>query len=219
MRAYRQLPPGSPEANATLERLLADYDKADYLAPVRNAARERISNRDWFGVQDLVATAVEKIAATLGGPRGKGADTAWVSFCYQRVEDLVEWVRRAERQDPEKAEPRQVEDAAEKIDPVDELAAEAVLDTDWHGKIQENDAEWLEAFVSRELAKIADDRIRDVARDLFSAAPTPMKELAQRYGVERTQIHRWREIARTRIYAALQTQNEREIDISWLRPR
>jgi DNA-binding Lrp family transcriptional regulator len=220
VRAYRQLPPGSPEASATLVRLLGDYDKTGYLAPVWNAARERISRRDWFGVEDLAASAIEEIVATLGGERGKGADTAWVSFCYQRVEDAYRAIvgRRGERQDPEKAEPREVEDG-ENIDPVDEIASEAVLDTDWHGKIEANDAEWLEAFVSRELAKVPDDRIREVARDLFGAAPTPMKELAERYGVERTQIHRWREIARTRIYAALQTQNEREIDISWLRPR
>ncbi len=220
VRAYRQLPPGSPEANATLVRLLGDYKKPGYLAPVWNAAHERISNRDWFGVEDLMARAIEEIAATLGGPRGKGADTAWVSFCYQRVEDAYRAMvgRRGERQDPEKAEPRNVE-AGEKIDPVDEISSEAVLDTNWHGRIEESNAEWLEAFVSRELAKIPDDRIREVARDLFGAVPTPMKELAERYGVERTQIYRWCEIARTRIYAALQTQNERDIDISWLRPR
>ncbi|MDB4913711.1 MAG: hypothetical protein JWM95_1355 [Gemmatimonadetes bacterium] len=220
VRAYRQLPPGSPEATATLSRLLGNYDRDGYLAPLWQAARHRLSGRDWFGVEDLVAGAIEEIVDTLSGPRGKGADTAWIAFLHQRLEDAYRALvgRRGERQDVEKAEPTLNEDG-ELIDALERVASEEAAATDWHGRVEGNDVEWMEQFVARELAKIADDNIREVARDLFSPKPTSMKELENRYSVDRFQIHRWREIARTKIYAALQRQSERDIDISWLKAR
>lgn len=220
VRAYRQLPPGSPEANATLARLLGNYDRDGYLAPLRQAASYRLSERAWFGVDDLVAEAIGQIVDSLSGPRGKGADLAWSSFLHQRLEDAYRALdgRRGERQDPERAEPSLNEDG-EFTDPLEAVPSEAAAATSWHGRAEGNDVEWLEAFVARELAKIPDDKIREVARDQFSATPSSMKELELRYGVDRFQIHRWRDIARTKIYGALQRQNERDIDISWLKSR
>lgn len=221
VRAYRQLPRGSPEANATLARLLGNYDRYGYLAPLWQAAKYRLSDRDWFGPEDLVARAIEEIVSTLGGPRGKGADTAWVAFLHQRLEDAYRAMvgRRGERQDVEKVEPYLDEESGKLVHPAEEIASDMAPATGWHGKVDENNTQWMEEFVARELAKIADDRIRGVARDLFSAQPSAMDALSERYGVDRFQIHRWREIARTKIYAALQRQNERDIDISWLKRR
>ena len=126
--------------------------------------------------------------------------------------------RRGERQDVEKVEPT-LNDDGELIDALEWVASEETAAIDWHGRVESNDAEWLEQFVARELARIRDANIREVARNLFSANPSSMKELEDRYGVDRFQIDRWREIARTRIYAALQRQNERDIDLSWLKAR
>jgi hypothetical protein len=220
VRAYRQLPPGSAEANATLTRLVGHYDRDGYLAPLWQAARYRISDRDWFGVEDLFARAIEEVVDTLGGPRGKGADTAWVAFLRQRLEDAYRAMvgRRGERQDVEKVEPL-MNDEGELIDALEGVSSEAGAATPWHGRVEGNDVEWLEQFIARELARIPEETIREVGRDQFSAEPSSMKELEGRYGVDRFQIHRWREIARTRIYAALQRQNERDIDISWLKAR
>ena len=223
VRAYRQLVRAygeSREANATLARLLGNYERDGYLAPLWQAARYRISDRDWFGVEDLVARAIEEIVDTLAGPRGKGADTSWVAFLHQRLEDGYRAMvgRRGERQDVEKVGPMVNEDG-ELTDALEGVSSEAGAATDWHGRVEGNDAEWLEQFVARELARIPDNTIREVGRDQFSAEPSSMKELEQRFGVDRFQIRRWREIARTRIYAALQRQNERVIDISWLKAR
>lgn len=220
VRAYRQLPPGSPEANCTLMRLVGNYDRDGYLAPLWQAAKHRLSDRDWFGAEDLFAQAIEEIVITLGGARGKGADTAWVSFLRQRLEDAYRTLvgRRGERQDVEKTEPTQNEDG-ECIDALDGVPSDAAATLDWHGRVDGNDAEWLEGFIARELAKIPDETIRRVAHDCFGTEKHSMKQLETRYGVDRFQIRRWREIARTRIYAALQRQNERDIDISWLTVR
>lgn len=220
VRAYRQLPIGSVEANATLSRLLGNYDRDGYLAPLWQAAKYRLSGRESFGVEDLVARAIEEIVETLGGPRGNGADTSWIAFLRQRLEDAYRSMvgRRGERQEPERAEPTANEEG-EPVDALEQVASEQAAATDWHGRVEANNVDWLEQFVARELAKIPDDSIREVARNLFSAEPSSMKELEARYGVDRFQIYRWREIARTRIYAALQRQNERDIDISWLKAR
>ena len=219
VRAYRQLPPGSPEANATLARLLGNYEKEGYLRPLWQAARLRISNRDWFGIDDLVADAIEEIAVSLGGPRGKGADIAWVAFLNQRLEDAyrAKVGRRGERQEPEKAEFRYVEDG-EHTDLFDTIGSDAVAYAPWHGKVEGNDLVWLEEFVARVLAQLP-DTIRQVAQARFSPEPVPMEALCDRFGVDRFQIRRWVEIARTTLYAALKAQKERDIDISWLKAR
>jgi len=137
VRAYRQLPVGSPEANATLSRLLGNYDRDGYLAPLWQAARQRVSGRDWFGVDDLVSVAIEEIVKSLGGPRGKGADTAWIAFLHQRLQDAYRAMvgRRGERQDVQKVEPTANEDG-ELVDALDHVHSEEAAATTWHGRVE-----------------------------------------------------------------------------------
>jgi hypothetical protein len=219
-RAYRQLPHDSAAAKATIGRLLDFEDRHGYLASLQRAARRRISPHDWFDSDELVAETIKEIYLNIGTPRGKGAEFYWYKYLRQRLEDAYRTLngRFNERRDPERAQPRVDEETSGEVDPVDEL--DSASPTAWHGNTDPDLTQWLEEFVARELAKISDDRIREVARNLFSAEPSTQQELADRYGVDRSQIMRWREIARGVIYAALQVQNEHPgFDVSWLKSR
>jgi|GEM_PF-2511136 len=225
VRAYRQLGMGRA-AEATLGRLLTNDATYGYLRPLRKMARRKVSSRDWFSVEDLVDQSISVIAEALAGPRGDGACEHWISFLKQRMEDAYRLFngRRRGRQDPPRADPRQDPESGLWSDPADDPGA---LHASWHGRVDSGHEEWLEAFITRTLATITDTRIREVAQDLFSAAPSPISSqagieeggnipLTERYGVDRYKIYRWRRIARAKLLAALRNQNEREVDLSWL---
>ena len=222
VRAYRQLGPGRA-ADATLARLLTNDEKYGYLRPLRKMARRKVSSRDWFSANDLVDQSIGEIALALGGAHGEGAHEHWLSFLKQRLEDAYRSLngRRRERQDPPRAEPHKDAETGRWTDPIDSTDA---LHAPWHGRVESNHEEWLEAFIMRTLATIADGRIREVAQDLFSADPSPISgearrgkvPLTKRYEVDRYTIYRWRRIARAKLLAALRKQNEREVDLSWL---
>jgi hypothetical protein len=219
-RAYRQLPHDSAAAEATIGRLLDFEDRYGYLASLQRAARRRISRRDWFDSDELVLETIKEIYLNIGTARGKAAEIYWFKYLRQRLEDAYRSLngRFNERRDPKRATPRMDEETGEEVDAVDDV--DAATPTAWHGNIDPDLTQWLEEFVGRELAKIRDDRIREVARNLFSTNPSTQQELAERYGVDRSQIMRWRESARGVVYAALIAQNERpEFDMSWLKPR
>jgi hypothetical protein len=212
VRAYRQLPKGSPAAEATLNRLLAMDDKYGYLAPLRKAAANRISDDDFFSEEDLVEETVREMAKALAGPRGKGADLYWIKFLYQRLEDGYRSLngRRGERADPPKVR-RWENEEGKQVNPADEAARGEAT---WHGNIDGDNQEWIEDFVKRQIEKIAEPRIREVARELFKADPPSMVELAERMGVDRRKVSEWRDVARARILAGLRQQGERDIDLS-----
>lgn len=219
-RAYRQLPHDSAAAKATIGRLLDFEDRHGYLGSLQRAARRRISPHDWFDADELVLETIKEVYLNIGTPRGEGAELYWYAYLRQRLTDAYRSLngRHNERRDPERAQPRVDQETGEEIDPVDEI--DSAMSTAWHGNLDPDLTQWLEEFAARELAKISDGRIREVARNLFSAEPSTQKELAKRYGVDRSQIIRWREIARGVIYAALQVQNEHpDFDVSWLKPR
>src|SRR5687768_10442386 len=98
VRAYQQLPPGEA-ADATLGRLLGYNDRDGYITPLYKAAKRRLSRHDAYGVDDLVQDTISEIVDTLGGPRGAGAEKAWVSYLTQRMEDAYRKLagRRGER--------------------------------------------------------------------------------------------------------------------------
>ena len=222
VRAYRQLGPGRA-GEATLARLLTNDATYGYLRRLRQMARRKVSSHDWFDADYLVDEAIGEIALTLGGPRGEGADKHWVAFLKQRLEDAFRSLngRRRERQDPPRAEPHEDPKTGRWSDPME---SEDVLHAPWHGRVESDLEEWLEAFIVRTLATIADDRIREVAHDLFSADPSPISgkarggkiPLTERYGVDRHAIYRCRRIARAKLLAALRKQSEREVDLDWL---
>ena len=224
VRAYRQLRSG-PAADATLARLLGYNEKYGYITPLYNAAKRRISRHDAYGVDDLVHDTIGEIVETLAGPRGEGAENAWVSFLRQRMEDAYRKLvgRRGERR-PQLAEVVTDSETGEEIDPIE---AAGVTTGPWQGKVPPSQLEWLEAFIRRTFAKIADERLRAIAFDMFSDDPTPVSSndpndtntLTNRFGVDRYKIYRWQRAARVVLRAALESQNEVDIDIDWLKPR
>ena len=222
VRAYRQLRLGRA-AEATLGRLLTNDEKYGYLRPLRKMARRRVSSRDWFDADYLVDQTISELTLALAGPRGEGAHEHWLSFLSHRLEDAYRSLngRRRERQDPPRADPRPDPETGRWSEPADDADA---LHAPWHGRVGPSNEEWLEAFIMRTLATIADDRIRQVAQDLFSADPSPISgeavqgraPLTERFGFDRYTIYRWRRIARAKLLAALRKQNECEVDLSWL---
>ena len=222
VRAYRQLGSGRA-AEATLERLLLNDATYGYLRPLRRMAARKVSARDWFSADDLVDQAIGEIALALAGPRGEGADKHWLSLLRQRLEDAYRSLngRRGERRDPPRAEPREDPETGLVSDPADGPNA---LHAPWHGRVDSGLAQWLEEFVARTLALIPDDRMREAVQDQFSADPSPVTgkgsggkiPLTKRYGVSASTIHKWCRIARAKLLVALQKQDEREIDLSWL---
>jgi hypothetical protein len=222
VRAYQQLGQG-PAADATLARLLASDEQYGYLRPLRAKARRMVSHRDWFDTDILVDEAIGEIVLALPGPRGVGAHNHWISFLHQRLIDAYRALngRRGTRQDPPRVDPREDPETGLHLDPVD-LAEDGAAP--WHGRVQANDLEWLEEFIERTLRTIVDQRIREVALDLFSAEPSPISgtgddgqpSLTERFQVDRYTIYRWRKIARTKLLVALREQDERDIDVSWL---
>src|SRR5437773_8501039 len=224
VHAYRQLRSG-PAADATLGRLLGYNEKYGYLTPLYKAAGRRISRHDAYGVDDLVQDTSGEIVESLPGPRGEGAEKAWISFLHQRLEDAYRKLvgRRGERRPP-RAEVITDTETGQEIDPIE---AAGVTKAPWHGSVPSSQLEWLEAFIRRTFATISDERIRAIGFDMFSDNPTPVSSknpkdantLTHRFGVDRYRIYRWQRYARAVLYAALGSQNEVEIDIGWLKPR
>ena len=220
VRALRELRVGRT-ADAILTRLLSMATQYSYMRPLRGLARRRVQKSDWFDADYLFGQAVTTVGLALLGPQGAGADTAWIAFLAQRLEDAYRELngRRDERADRDRVDAKIDPESGELHDPVDGPDAQPAP---WHGRVAPDLVEWLEAFITRTVATIRDDRIRQVALDLFSAEPTKIDGtggLAERYGVTRDTIIRWRDAARAKVLAALSTQNEREIDVGWLERR
>ena len=94
----------------------------------------------------------------------------------------------------------------------------------WRARVEPSLLEWLEPFIERTMGEIEDGDIRAIGLDLFSLNPTPVSSsdpkdpntLTGRFGVSRSTIYRWQDAARWTLYAALDGQDEREIDLSFL---
>ena len=215
VRAYRQLHPG-PAADATLERLLGHNERYGYITMLYTATQRRISRLSAYGPDDLVYDAIGEIVATLAGPRGESAERLWVRYLHDCLEEAHRKLigRRGERLE------KRSDKAPDEWDDGDE----PIASIPWQGSVETDNLEWLERFIERTAAAIPDERIRAVALDLFSESPTPVSSddpddantLTGRFGVKRFTIYRWQRAARAVLRAALERQNEREIDISFL---
>jgi hypothetical protein len=110
----------------------------------------------------------------------------------------------------------------EEIDPMDGPHA---LHAPWHGTVRPNNEEWLRDFARRTFARIRDENIRTVGLNLVADDPvqissedrTNTSTLEHRLGVGRDQINRWLRAARAILRAALEQQNEKEIDTTRLK--
>ncbi len=225
VRAFRQIRSGR-NADLTLERLLTSDSVYGYLRPLRKMARRRVSKDDWFDADYLVDETLSFIAMALVGPQGENADKYWISFLKQRMEDAYRSLvgRRGERQDPPRVTSVANPDTDETREPWDRDDA---LPSPFHGSVAPDKIEWLESFIRRVLAKIKDDLIREVARDQFSADPSPVSgkvrdgkiSLTARYNVDRGVIYRCLRIARLKLLTELRAQRECDIDLSFLDAR
>jgi hypothetical protein len=229
-RAYRQLAGEDDEAaRATLARLLGEKKgRPEYLGTVLWHATRRVPrHQHWQEALDLFQDAVALVIEVLPTERGRYAERAWRSFCYQRLIDA--WRRRQGRRG-ERAESRRVEPAAdedaEALDPLD-LAEDL---PPWHAAVRPDKLPWLEELVGRVVAGVADPFVRAVAEDQWlSGDPSPIsgartsaggrKPLTRRYGKSRFQVYRALNAARARLFAALATQNEVEVDLEALRTK
>lgn len=232
VRAFRQLLATTGEADgslsrassATLQRLLATEHEHRYFRPLRNKARRLVGGGQEFEVEDLIFQAKQDIAMALVGPRGKGAEQYWASFQVQRLVDTwrEQYGRRGERIEPKRADPQIDQETGMEIDVGSNVTGEGI---DWHGNVAPDKEEWFRNFVRRTLARISDDRIREVAQDqwgdkpsrISSTDPNDASTLCRRYDVSRFVIGRWLNIAAALLYAALESQDEMDLDIGWIK--
>jgi hypothetical protein len=225
VRAFRQLV-GTRGGEATLGRLLTTDATYGYLRPLRRMAEKLVKpGSDWFDPTYLVEHAVSFIAEALAGPRGEGADRAWHRFLRHRLIDAYRDLNGREngRRDPPRFEPRRDPNTGMRQDPLELVDSD---DAPLNGNVGSDSEGWLWNFVQRTLPTvIADPVVLEVALDLFGKDPSPISgkgtphkpAMTVRYGVDRYQIYRWRQVARVKLLRALEEQNEREIDVSWLR--
>lgn len=224
VRAFQALGCTGRAAEATLGRLLTQNATYGYLTPLRRMAEQRVSARDWFDADYLVDETIGVIWKALAGPQGKNAHRAWLSFLKQRLEDAYRNLngRRNERRDRERAEPRLDPESGNELDP---LESEAALDAPWQGRLGPDVEEWFETFARRSIARIQHAQIREVGLDQVSSSPSSLSgpgthgkpSLADKYSVNRFQIMRWRDAAFARLLVDLEQQDEREIDVTWVR--
>jgi DNA-directed RNA polymerase specialized sigma24 family protein len=215
-RAFRQLPPGSPAANATLSRLIGEEDEAGYLAPVLGWARRRLRKRRDMEPEDLVQATRWRIAKTLGSSRGKGAETVWLSYLYQQFIDACrdELGRRATTNDDLDFVEPTTDENGEELNPLENVSADVVIP--WHGTAT-SDTVWLAQFLEQTIEEIADADLRAVGRLIISGERYEKSELARALGITRWVLEPRLRSVLARIRAALETQSDRpNLDISFL---
>jgi hypothetical protein len=223
VRAYRRLHP-SPAADATLERLVGHNDRYGYITALYTAARRRTERLDGYSPEDLVYDAIGEIVLTLAGPKGESAERLWVRYLFQCMEEAYRRLVGRFGDGPPKRAEEASDERGNGYDPYRSIDAAGGVAIPWQGRVTANNLEWLESFIERTTATIPDERIRAVALDLFSHNPLPVSSddpndsntLTGRFGVKRFTIYRWQRHARGILRAALERQNEREIDMSFL---
>jgi len=227
VRAYRQLAQAGMEdaAKSTLARLLGQEDRYGYLIPVRLFARDLLARGHYsFDEKELLYATVAEMVEVLPTPRGAMAETAWVTFCRQRLVDAWRQFagRRGERVKPDRIEPSKDKDSGETLDPLDQIGESQVLTP---VRLSETEMPWLENFIRETVAKIEHPLTRAVAEDQFGDDPSPISSgisesgkppLTEQLGVSRFAIRRARDNARARLAAALLASKDHDLDLEWL---
>ncbi|HEY4304673.1 MAG TPA: hypothetical protein VGM82_09410 [Gemmatimonadaceae bacterium] len=222
-RAYRQLAAGDA-ADATLTRLANRRDPPGYLLYVVAKARRARRRLGSYTPDDLVANTVGEIVTTIRGPVGKIAEGAWGLYLQTC---LASAYRALVGRTGFRAGPRMetdVMDRRSQDEGDDDAWAESESARTWRARVEPSDLEWLESFIERTMNKIPYDDVRAIALDLFSEKPSAVssttpndpKTLTGRFGVNRATIYRWQNTARCMLYDALDRQDERDIDLSFL---
>lgn len=226
-RTFRQLLVSGSEdaANATLVRLVGSK-KYDYLSAVRRLASQMVAKGQYsYDKEDLIQETITEIVKTLPTPRGELAERAWVLFSKQRFQDGWRNLngRRGEKLRGKRVEPTTDEETGDVFDPAEETDGQSAP---WHARVEKSKLPWLESFIRKTAAQIADPVIRHVAEDQFGDNPSPISAgksaggkppLTEQLGLSRFQVSRALKNAKARLAAALMTQRENEIEADWLR--
>lgn len=226
-RAFRQLVVSGSKAaaNATLTRLVASK-KYGYLSAVYHLASQMVAKGQYtYDKEDLIQETISEIVKTLPTPRGELAEQAWVLFSKQRFQDGWRNLngRRGEKLRGKRVEPTTDEETGDVFDPAEETDGQSAP---WHTSVEKSKLLWLESFIRKTAAQIADPTIRHVAEDQFGDDPSPISAgtsvggklpLTAQLGLSRFQVSRALKSAKARLAAALMTQRENEIEADWLR--
>ena len=206
-RAFRQLPAGSPAADATLTRLLGDYDKTGYLETVWTLARRWTIKRRDVEVEDLFQATIVQVLATLGDEqRGEMAEKWWISYLKREFTEATRKLfgRRQTKVDPELDV--EGEEADEDVGHFDEVSDEEVLPL--HGKA-DSYGPWLADFLERVVDGIVEPMLQKVARHLITGDKVVKTELAKELGITRWVLEPLLQDARAKLKAAIDSQDER----------
>jgi hypothetical protein len=162
VRAYRQLPPDSTAARATLERLFRKTGKRwDYLGPLVGQIRRRSQSEELGTHEDVLQDALRRILETLPTSRGIYAERAWHSFC--RWESSEAWRerygRRGERIPSEELLAERGDETTERED----LFAVASEVPPWHSILEESQVARIEAIARQVTEEIPDEFLRQLA--------------------------------------------------------
>lgn len=216
-RAFRQLPPETAAARATLERLFRKVGESwEYLAPIAARARRRAKAQQLRNRadedRDLLQDAITRICGVLPTARGELAERAWNLFCRNAFEDAwrerygrlggnLRWIR----EDPDcSAE-------GDEDDPIDRLSND---ESPWRVIWEHEQSERIEAIVASVASSLQDPFVQEVARAAWGSGQRPKTsgaEVADRDppltarfpGRSRHQINRALRYVDSRLAAAL----------------
>jgi DNA-directed RNA polymerase specialized sigma24 family protein len=169
VRAFRQLPPESNAAKATLQRLFRRHGTLwDYIGPLVAYARRQARKAKRDSYEDMLQDALLRILTVLPTPRGALAERSWHAYCRRELSDA--WRerhgRRGERfpvEEPlEESGDRQT---AEPSTTGSIARRHPVLGSDGTAKI--------EAIAQRVVGEIPDDFVRAVASQAWFAPKRP----------------------------------------------
>lgn len=177
VRAFRQLPPDTLAARATLERLFRRVDERwEYLGPTaaraRRQARAQQSRDRADEDRDLLQDAITRILSLLSTPRGELAERAWNVFCRNAFVDA--WRNRHGRRGERLPRVRESLDTSsgdrDEDDPIDRLAKDQ---SPWQVVWEHDQTERIEAILSSVVSTIEDPFEREVAQAVWSSGQRP----------------------------------------------
>lgn len=194
-RAYRQLCQANNEAGmkATLRRLVQKKNLGTVIGSIRNKIPPEQS---WFSEDDLVQETWTQILKVLPTERGAGAETAWISFCYQRMIDAwrENFGREGERlkikiggelipitkakavaSDSEQSAEESFIEESDKINPAEIVSEdEALAAAAWHVGLKEGQVSLIEEIIEKTIGKIQEPLLKQIAIDQFGDDPSPI---------------------------------------------
>lgn len=203
-RAYRQLCQAKNQEGmkATLKRLV----QKKHLRRISNLIRNKIPpEQSWFSEDDLIQDTWMQILKVLPTDRGAGAETAWVSFCYQNMIDA--WRKnfgreggrltmkiggervtitkaRAVASDSKQVSDEPFSEESSEINPVENLGEDESLSSafSWHVGLKENQIPVIEEIINDTIDKIQEPLLKQIAKDQFGDDPSPISSGTSKNG-------------------------------------